>query len=214
MMRDFIQRIVRTASLAILLSGVVQIDDTAVAQSARRLDGSYHYVANTRPPDAFLALRTHPSSRLGSRIMAMRNGTLLQVLDRRPDGWWQVRVVPSGEEGWALSGQGNRQWIECCAAASGSRSTDALKKKIRVCRGILTVNWTESVKDGSRDDGQRLVRADDINNSCLFHRDDLNGRRILAECRMGFPCEVKVIVSDEPADVFFIDSVLSVRRLE
>lgn len=81
-------------------------------------DNSYYYVANTRPPDAFLALRTHPTSRVGLRIMTMPNGTFLQVLERRADGWWRVRVVPSGQEGWALSGQGNKAWIECCATAS------------------------------------------------------------------------------------------------
>ena len=82
---------------------------------------SYYYVANTRPPDDFLALRSHPTSRMGLRIMAMRNGTRLQVLQRRTDGWWYVRVVPSGEEGWALSGQGNQIWIECCVRASTNR---------------------------------------------------------------------------------------------
>ena len=85
------------------------------------LDNSYYYVANTRPPDDFLALRTYPTSRVGLRIMAMRNGTHLQVLQRRTDGWWYVRVVPSGEEGWALSGQGNLIWIECCVRASTNR---------------------------------------------------------------------------------------------
>ena len=95
----------------------------AFAQITSRNDASYHFVANTRPPDDFLALRTHPTSRVGLRIMAMRNGTLLQVLERRPDGWWYVRVVPTGEEGWALSGQGDRQWITCCATASMERPT-------------------------------------------------------------------------------------------
>jgi hypothetical protein len=77
---------------------------------------SLHFVANTQPPDAYLALRTQPNSRQGSRIKIMPNGTLLQVLQRRNDGWWQVRVVPSGEQGWTLSGQGSRQWIRCCSA--------------------------------------------------------------------------------------------------
>ena len=102
----------------------------AFAQTARRNDTSYHFVANTRPPDDFLALRTHPTSRTGLRILAMRNGTFLQVLDRRPDGWWFVRVVPSGEEGWALSGKGDRQWINCCATASMERPTDPLRNEL------------------------------------------------------------------------------------
>ena len=75
---------------------------------------AYYYVANTRPPDAFLALRTQPSASSGQRIMAMTNGTLLQVLQRRENGWWYVRVKATGDEGWALSGQGAQAWIVCC----------------------------------------------------------------------------------------------------
>jgi hypothetical protein len=81
---------------------------------------SFHVVANARPPDAFVALRTQPSSRAGERILAMPNGTLLQVLQRRDDGWWYVRVHPSGQEGWALSGRGNRLWIHCCTTVAVS----------------------------------------------------------------------------------------------
>ena len=79
---------------------------------------SLFYVANTNPPDPYLALRTEPSAATGQRIMKMRNGTSLQVLQRRDDDWWYVRVVQSGQEGWALSGQGNSHWIVCCASAS------------------------------------------------------------------------------------------------
>lgn len=75
---------------------------------------SYHYVDDTRPPDAFLALRTNPSGSSGSRLMEMPNGTLLQVLEQRPDGWWRVRVMPSGPEGWALNRMRDRVWIHCC----------------------------------------------------------------------------------------------------
>jgi hypothetical protein len=55
---------------------------------------SYYYVANTPPPDAFLDLRTHPSSE-GLRIMTMPNGTLLEALERRTE----VVVCPSGPLG-------------------------------------------------------------------------------------------------------------------
>jgi hypothetical protein len=54
----------------------------------------------------------------GARIMAMPNGTALRVLERRVDGWWRVRVEPTGQEGWALAFQGDRTWIECCLNAS------------------------------------------------------------------------------------------------
>jgi hypothetical protein len=76
----------------------------------------YYYVDDTRPPDAFLALRTMPTASRGQRIMKMPNGTLLNVLDRQNNGWWHVRVVPGGEEGWALRGQGSRVWIHCCTS--------------------------------------------------------------------------------------------------
>lgn len=87
---------------------------------------SLHFVANTQPPDAYLALRTQPNSRQGSRIKIMPNGTLLQVLQRQNDGWWQVRVVPSGEEGWTLSSHGNRQWIRCCGAFDPQKDSVAI----------------------------------------------------------------------------------------
>jgi hypothetical protein len=87
---------------------------------AQNITNEFYFVANTRPPDAFLALRTHPSSTYGQRLAAMPNGTLLQVLQRRSDGWWQVRIVQSGQLGWALSGQHGKSWIDCCSAITGS----------------------------------------------------------------------------------------------
>ncbi len=81
-------------------------------------DTSIYYVTNTEPPDAFLSLRTDPASTIGHRVMTMPNGTRLRVLQRRTDGWWYVKVIPTGQEGWALSGQGNNVWIECCATAA------------------------------------------------------------------------------------------------
>lgn len=75
---------------------------------------AYHFVDDTRPPDAFLALRTAPSASAGGRIMEMANGTLLEVIEQRSDGWWKVRVVESGHVGWALNRQGSRIWIHCC----------------------------------------------------------------------------------------------------
>jgi hypothetical protein len=76
--------------------------------------GSYYFVSNTQPPDAYLSLRTEPSTSSGQRIATMPNGTLLEVLQRRPDGWWEVRIVSTGQTGWALSGEGGRVWISCC----------------------------------------------------------------------------------------------------
>lgn len=93
----------------------------APSNAGQPQENSYWFVANTEPPDAYLALRTAPSSQGGQRIAMMPNGTMLQVLERRPDRWWLVRVVGTGAQGWALSGQGDRVWIECCQNAGGSQ---------------------------------------------------------------------------------------------
>ena len=77
------------------------------------------YVANTAPPDAFLALKLYPSEN-SPRIMAMANGTKLDVLRRRMDGWWFVRVLPTGEQGWAYSGNERKAYILCCATDGGT----------------------------------------------------------------------------------------------
>ena len=77
-----------------------------------------HYIANTRPPDAYVSLRTQPSSTSGQRITTMPNGTTVKVLQKRADGWWQVQIVLSGKQGWALSGKDGRVWIECCQDSS------------------------------------------------------------------------------------------------
>lgn len=70
-----------------------------------------HVVANTVPPDAFVSLRTDPSTRTGQRVATMPNGTVVKVLEQNPDGWWKVRVVSTGQEGWALSGKNGKSWI-------------------------------------------------------------------------------------------------------
>lgn len=74
----------------------------------------YYYVWDTRPPDAWLALRTEPGGRAGRRLAQLPNGTLLEVLEQRRDNWWRVRAAGWGLEGWVLSRQGNRVWIYCC----------------------------------------------------------------------------------------------------
>lgn len=81
-------------------------------------DTSIYYVANTRPPDAYLSLRSQPTSAVGQRLMTMPNGTALRVLQRQDDGWWYVKIVSSGQEGWALSRIENRALIECCTTAA------------------------------------------------------------------------------------------------
>jgi hypothetical protein len=76
--------------------------------------GDYSHVANTHQVDDFLALRTEPSLQKCVHFTTMPSGTLLEVLARRPDRWWYVRLLPFGQEGWASSERGTRTWIECC----------------------------------------------------------------------------------------------------
>jgi hypothetical protein len=89
-----------------------------------RAQGSsvYYYVANTQPPDAYLAMRSAPSGASGQRIEEMPNGTPLEILEKRSDGWWLVRDVRTGRQGWALSGTPTRRWIVCCASAESEAS--------------------------------------------------------------------------------------------
>ncbi len=75
----------------------------------------YHFVSGVRPPDDWLALRTEPATERGRRLKKLPNGTLLEVLSKRADGWWRIRIVDSGEVGWALSGESGKLWIRCCA---------------------------------------------------------------------------------------------------
>jgi hypothetical protein len=47
----------------------------------------------------------------------------------------------------------------------------------KVCRGVLTANWTETSADFGPDDGSRLIRAVNINDSCLFDSDSSAGKK-------------------------------------
>lgn len=124
-----------------------KFDNSEITQPTNSNNGnSYYFVANTHPPDAYLALRTQPSSSRGQRVATMLNGTLLQVLQRQPDGWWRVRIVATGQEGWALSGQGNRVWIDCCQSSQPSQSISGQSMSDCVgpnesLRGVLYVEY-------------------------------------------------------------------------
>jgi hypothetical protein len=155
-------------------------------------------------PDAFLALRTDPSTSVGRRIMQMLNGTMLRVLRRNQDGWWYVQLVETGREGWALS----RGHI----VAENAPYQDPQYEHDAICRGVLTVNRTEQASDNAPDDGTRLIRADHINNSCLFYKQLDVGKQILAACQMGYWCEVRATVNSVESDVSYIVSVHSVSK--
>jgi len=88
-----------------------------VAPQAAQDDSPVYFVANTTPPDAFLALRTDPSSTVGVRIATLPNGSTFQILERRPDSWWRIRTT-AGQEGWLLSGNGDKTWVASCMSAT------------------------------------------------------------------------------------------------
>ncbi len=67
-------------------------------------------VYDVRPPDAWLALRTEPSSKTGTRLYKLPSGTAIEMLGPRDGAWYLVRV-PDDTVGW-VSWQTDR-WIEC-----------------------------------------------------------------------------------------------------
>ena len=92
----------------------------------------------------------------------------------------------------------------------------ALAAETKVCRGIVTVNWTEGVsdKDSAHLDDSFLIRADEINASCLFTRNSAAGRKVLNVCWFGYPCKARVTInSQDEADVYIVHDVLTVEAL-
>ena len=67
-------------------------------------------VYDVRPPDAWLALRTEPSSRRGTRLYKLPSGTPVEMLGRQEGSWHLVRV-PDGTVGWVSWYQ--KRWIAC-----------------------------------------------------------------------------------------------------
>jgi Bacterial SH3 domain len=162
--------------VAAIATAAVTLCPTSMAQNASSDNDSY-YVANTRPPDAFLALRTNPTSGSGQRIATMPNGTPLKVLERRGDGWWYVRVLPSGPEGWALSRQGNSVWIVCCATGGGAQRQATIPPQLPGSELVESYTAFLSEADHFNSQGQRLTSAaaiirQDRANFHLFGRGD------------------------------------------
>lgn len=99
------------------------------------------------------------------------------------------------------------------AALLAALGTVPASAETHVCRGLLTANWTEGVANFTPDGGTRVIRADNINDDCLFDPTSPEGRKIMRICQMGFGCEVKAQIInsvDHPADVYLVGKVLSV----
>jgi len=78
----------------------------APAPSANRVC----HVHDVRPPDDWLAIRTEPSTRTGTRLAKLPSGTALEMLGSQQGNWHLVRLT-NGRIGW-VSWATNR-WIAC-----------------------------------------------------------------------------------------------------
>lgn len=67
-------------------------------------------VYDVRPPDAWLALRSEPTTKRGRRIYKLPSGTRLEMLGPQEGNWHLVRVS-DGSVGW-VSWYRDR-WIAC-----------------------------------------------------------------------------------------------------
>ena len=137
-----------------------------------------HFVANTRAPDDYLALRTDPSVRIGARIEKMPNGTRLIVLQRQPDGWWYVQNRITGNKGWAFRGPVERPWINCCLAPDESKQqamAPSTKPSITTATSdahvaALPPEIQSSINDATKSCGQKV----ELNRNFITRR-DING---------------------------------------
>ncbi len=86
---------------------VLEKQNKLALQTRRR---SYCKVFDVRPPDAWLALRSHPSSRRGRRLKILYRGDRFEMLGHRSGYWHRVRAE-NGTMGW-VSWQ-KRRWIKC-----------------------------------------------------------------------------------------------------
>jgi hypothetical protein len=146
------------------------VGERSISSGDQSPSDDLYYVANTEPPDAFLSLRTVPSSTNGKRLLAMPNGTLVRVLHRNSDGWWYVRAVETGLEGWALSHLGNKEWIVCCTRTDSDTSDRSA--------GALA---SEDPKPREANSGAEILKApfpspDD--HSCSLY---VNGKEVICE---------------------------------
>jgi len=205
--RHFLRK-ARVSFLSVV--GLLATIHTAIAQGGS-VDA--YIVANTQPPDAFVSLRTHPPIRMGSRITTMPNGTQLHVLKRQDDGWWNVRVVQTGQEGWALSGQGSRSWIVANRPPTGAdrsrndaRSKESVAAALRSRLGAKLIlrdgvmigdyalqNWQDPVEDTG---GQTLLRYEAGTQQWKLLDTDM-GHEIATMVSHGVPRDIAVALTTE-----------------
>jgi hypothetical protein len=102
-----------TADDALSLGIHLQIFGAPIAPSAqppKAIEDTPCRVADVRPPDAWLALRSEPSARSGRQLRRLLPGQTFEMLGEQRDEWYRVRL-PDGLHGWVSWEV--RRWIAC-----------------------------------------------------------------------------------------------------
>ena len=90
--------------------GGATVSPTTPPPQATQPTGPTCTVADVRPPDAWLALRSEPSSKSGRQLRKLLPGQEFVMLGDRRGDWYRV-MLPDGQTGW-VSWQVAR-WIQC-----------------------------------------------------------------------------------------------------
>lgn len=88
----------------------VQTAPIAPRETTQRPTQRVCYVNDVRPPDAYLALRSQPSSRSGSRLRLLYKGESFSMVGPR-QGDWHLVSTPDGLQGWVSWAKA--RWISC-----------------------------------------------------------------------------------------------------
>lgn len=91
-------------------SPVVESPSEPQAQRAEIPSLPVCYVDDVRPPDAWLALRSHPSDKTGRQLLKLFPGQRFTIQGEAPDAWYFV-ALPDGQKGWVSWKV--RRWIKC-----------------------------------------------------------------------------------------------------
>jgi hypothetical protein len=118
----------------------------------------------------------------------MPNGTLLEVMEKLPDGWWLVRDIETGQQGWAVRGNSVNAWILCCAPASHASTSTAPDRGFITPSGNISCRY---FKDDS-DQTPNLTLRCDIRKHVTF-----NSRPADCNLELGDAFEIGRIVTME-----------------
>lgn len=100
----------RAAQAAQTVQPRVQPVPVAPRETTRQPAQRACYVNDVRPPDAYLALRSQPSSRTGSRLLLLYKGDRFSMVGPR-QGDWHLVSTPNGLQGWVSWAKS--RWITC-----------------------------------------------------------------------------------------------------